>query len=140
MRAELRWPLFVAHARELGVGSMLAVQLFVRDDELGALNVSSDQPAAFDDEAEHVALLFASHAAVAMIGAQEQEQMRRAMHSRERIGQATGVLIERFRLTPDQAFQLLVRASQHSNRKLVDIADELVHQGTLPPSGAGAPA
>lgn len=132
MTAELRWPEFTRRALALGVGSMLAVQLFVVGEDLGALNLSNRRANAFDDESEHVALLLASHAAVAMAGAQERHRLRQAMSTREVIGQATGVLIERFKTTPEQAFLLLVRASQHSNRKLRDVADELVHVGTLP--------
>lgn len=132
MRAELRWPEFTRRAVAIGAGSMLAVQLFVEEEDLGALNLSNDAPDAFDDESEHVALLVASHAAVAMVGAQERERLRQAISSREVIGQATGVLIERFKATPEEAFLLLVRASQHTNRKLRDVADELVRVGTLP--------
>ena len=135
VEAEQRWPDFTRRAATIGAGSMLVVQLFVEGEDLGALNLSNDQPNAFDDESEHVALLLASHAAVAMVGAQERHRLRQAISSREVIGQATGVLIERFKATPDQAFLLLVRASQHSNRKLRDVADELVRVGTLPQQG-----
>jgi hypothetical protein len=55
-----------------------------------------------------------------------------ALESRAVIDQAKGVLIERYELTPDQAFQLLVQASMNANRKVRDIADELVHTGELP--------
>lgn len=130
--AEPRWPAFIRAARALGVGSMLAVQLFVVGDDLGALNLSSREPSAFDDESEHVALLFASHAAVAMSGAQERALLRKAVSTRQLIGQAQGVLMERFKITDEQAFALLVRASQDRNRKLTAIADQLVRSGELP--------
>jgi GAF domain-containing protein len=132
MAADERWPAFSIRALQLGIGSMLAVQLFVHGEDLGALNLSNTQTHAFDDESEHVALLLANHAAVAMVGAQEQHRLRQAVSSREVLGQATGVLIERYRTTPEAAFMLLVRASQHSNRKLRDIAEELVRSGALP--------
>ena len=130
--AEQRWPAFTARARELGVGSMLAVQLFVREDDLGALNLHSAEPNAFDDSSEHVALMFAAHAAVAMANVQQQQDMRAAVSTREVIGQAQGILMERFKITADMAFRLLVRASQDTNRKLRDIADELTATGQLP--------
>jgi transcriptional regulator with GAF, ATPase, and Fis domain len=132
LTAEPRWPRFVRAATGLGVGSMLAVQLFVVGDDLGALNLSSREPSAFDDESEHVALLFASHAAVAMSSAQEQALLRKAVSTRQLIGQAQGVLMERFKITDEQAFTLLVRVSQDRNRKLTAIADQLVHSGELP--------
>jgi GAF domain-containing protein len=132
MAAEERWPAFVARAKDLGVSSMLSVQLFVQGADLGALNVFSEEIEAFGEESEHVALLFASHAAVAMASAQEKEQLRSAIEFRDLIGQAKGILMERFKITGEQAFQVLTRVSQHSNRKLRDVATELVEHGTLP--------
>lgn len=134
MGEERRWPRFADRARELGVGSMLAVQLFVEGDDLGALNLFSSRPGSFDDESEHVALLFASHAAVAMSGAQEQENLRGAIDFRDLIGQAKGILMERHRMTAPAAFLVLSRVSQASNRTLRDVAAELVLQGSVDPS------
>ena len=130
--AEQRWPRFVIRARELGVGSMLSVQLFVDSENLGALSLLSLQPSAFDAESEYVGVLFASHASVAMSGERAIEHLRAAMSTRELIGQAQGILMERFKITGEAAFQLLMLASQDSNRKLRDIADELVSTGQLP--------
>ena len=132
MAAEERWPAFAARAQELGVGSMLSVQLFVRGTDLGALNVFSAGVEALGEESEHVALLFASHAAVAMASAQEKKQLQSAIEFRDLIGQAKGMLMERFTITGEQAFRVLTRVSQHSNRKLRDVATELVEHGTLP--------
>jgi transcriptional regulator with GAF, ATPase, and Fis domain len=130
--AEQRWPRFVVRARELGVGSMLAVQLFVDGENIGALNLISQHSNAFDDESEHVALLFASHASVAMSGERALNHLRAAVSTREVIGQAQGILMERFKVTGEMAFHMLMLASQGSNRKLRDIADELVSTGQLP--------
>ncbi len=82
---------------------MLAVQLYVGGGDLGALNLVSEPPAAFDHESEQVALLFAAHAAVAMAGAQQQEQLRLGINSRDLIGQAKSILMERFEINSDQA-------------------------------------
>ncbi len=130
---EDRWPAFSARARGLGAGSMLCVQLYVDGErgDLGALNVSSEHAHAFTDESEQIALVLAAHPAVAMSDAQTAEDLRAAVSSRDLIGMAKGVLIERHRMTPAQAFTLLSQASQLTNRKLIDIADELVHTGTL---------
>lgn len=132
LAAEQRWPRFVSRARQLGVGSMLAVQLFVDGEDIGTLNLLSREVNAFDDESEHVALLFASHAAVAMSGERARGHLRLAVSSREVIGQAQGILMERFKVTSQMAFRMLMVASQDSNRKLRDIADELVATGQLP--------
>ena len=128
---ERRWPDFAARARDLGIGSMLAVQLFVEGDSLGALNLFSSRPDSFNEESEHVALLFASHAAVAMSEAQDQENLRGAIDFRDLIGQAKGILMERHRITSERAFLVLSRASQNSNRALRDVASELVFEGTI---------
>lgn len=132
MQAEHRFPAFVEHAARLGVGSMLSVQLYIDGEDLGALNLLSEHPGAFDEQSEHVALLFAAHAAVAMAGAQEQDRLRTALRTRDLIGQAKGILIERLKLNGDQAFAVLVHASQTTNRKLADIAEQLVTSGELP--------
>ncbi|MEV4460796.1 GAF and ANTAR domain-containing protein [Microbispora sp. NPDC049633] len=131
MTREERWPEFTRRALALGVKSMLSFQLYVRKGDLGALNLYSREKNAFDDESEHVGLLFAAHAAVAMSGARQQEQLRRAIAVRDLIGQAKGVLMERHKLTADQAFSLLVRASQQTNTKLVEVAEYLVDTGEL---------
>ena len=135
MAAETRWPAFAARAHDLGAGSMLSVQLYVNgeDGDLGALNLLNEAPHAFDAESEHVALLFAAHAAVAMIGADQQAHLRSALGTRDVIGQAKGILMERFKITPDQAFGLLTAASQQTNRKLADVAEALTQTGELRP-------
>jgi hypothetical protein len=131
MRSEARWPRFAAGATELGIGSMLAFQLFVHGEDLGALNLFSPRVAAFDDESEHVGLLLASHAAVALAGAQRAARLTGAMDTRDLIGQAKGILMERHRLGADEAFALLVRASQDTGRKLRDVAEHLAASGEL---------
>ncbi|MEU6411792.1 GAF and ANTAR domain-containing protein [Microbispora sp. NPDC046933] len=131
MTQEDRWPEFTRRALDLGVKSMLSFQLYVQKDDLGALNLYSREKNAFDDESEHIGLLFATHAAVAMSGARQQEQLKRAIAVRDLIGQAKGVLMERHKVTADQAFSLLVRTSQQTNTKLVEVARYLVDTGEL---------
>ncbi len=131
MSTETRWPKFAPGAFEAGAGSMLSFQLYVEGDNLGALNLYARQPGAFDDESEHVGLLFAAHAAVAYAGAQKQQQLLQAVTSRQIIGQAQGILMERYEISDDRAFSVLVRVSQTTNRKLRDVADELVRTREL---------
>ena len=111
---------------------MLCFQLYVEGDDLGALNLYSRVADAFDDESEHVGLLFAAHAAIAFEAVRERDGLSRSVLTRQLIGQAQGILMERHKVTQDQAFGLLVAASQRSNTKLRDVADALVATGALP--------
>jgi len=131
MRTEQRWPQFAARAADAGAAAMLAFQLYVEGDNLGALNLYSRRSGGFDDESEHVGLLFASHAAIAYSAARRQSQLVRAVGTREVIGQAQGILMERHQLSADDAFGQLVRISQHRNLKLRDVAEHLVSTGEL---------
>jgi len=132
MASEDRWPDFSRRASEAGAGSMLSLQLYVEGDNLGALNLYSRTRGAFDDESEQVGLLFASHAAVAYASVRKEAQLAHAVVSRDLIGQAKGILMERYKISPERAFLVLTRISQNSNRKLHDIATELARTGTAP--------
>jgi GAF domain-containing protein len=132
METETRWPRFAREAVLAGARSSLSFRLFVEEDGLGVLNLYGRAPNAFGDESEDVGSVFASHAAIALAGAQTEERLREAVASRDRIGQAKGILMERFKVTADQAFAILARASQLTNRRLVDIASELCETGALP--------
>ena len=132
MATEKRWPRFTQAALEAGAAGMLSFQLYVEGDNLGALNLFSRRANVFDDESEHIGLLFAAHAAVAYAAAQQQSKMQAKVTTSQLIGQAQGILMERHKLSNDQAFQVLVQSSQHSNVKLRDVAAHLAHSGNLP--------
>ncbi|MGY1713314.1 GAF and ANTAR domain-containing protein [Geodermatophilus sp. SYSU D01106] len=129
MASEPRWPRFAAEASALGVGSSLSLQLIVAGDRLGALNLYARTPGAFGVESVDTGLAIASHAAIALAGAQTEHHLRTAIDSRDLIGQAKGILMERYKLTAAQAFAVLVRASQEANRKVVDVAMQLCDTG-----------
>lgn len=131
MATERRWPHFATRAAEAGVGSMLALRLYVSGGDLGAMNLFNRAPHAFTEESQRTALPFAAHAAIALVQAQQRAHLLTAIDSRDVIGQAKGILMERHRLTADQAFGLRVTASQVRNLKLVEIARELVFTGVL---------
>ena len=131
LRDEPRWPVFAPRAARLGVLSMLSIQLFVEDDSFGSLNLYAEAAHAFDDEAESIGLLLASHAAIAMAGARTEANLRTALTGRDIIGQAKGILMERYKLDGSQAFDLLVATSQHTGRKLRDVADHLAATGEV---------
>ncbi|MDR6415720.1 GAF and ANTAR domain-containing protein [Pseudarthrobacter sulfonivorans] len=132
MGHEERWPDFAAAAYDAGARSMLSFQLFVKGDNLGALNLYGDDANVFDEESEQVGLLVASHAAVAFSDAQEISQLNQALDTRDVIGQAKGILMERFKITAQQAFQVLIRASSETNTKLRDVAEHLTGSGEIP--------
>jgi transcriptional regulator with GAF, ATPase, and Fis domain len=131
MGSEERWPHFASRAAEVGARSMLAFQLFVEGDNLGALNLYGKMPNAFGEQSEHIGLLFASHAAVALASVRQHDNLTRALDSRDLIGMAKGILMERYQIDSNTAFRVLVRSSQERQRKLHDIAGELVEHGTI---------
>ncbi|WP_236833783.1 GAF and ANTAR domain-containing protein [Blastococcus sp. KM273129] len=135
LATDQRWPDLGRRAAELGLRSMLCFQLFVHGDDLGALNVLSRHPRAFTDESERIGLLYASHTAVALAQAQKINSLELGMASRDVIGQAKGVLMERYKITEDQAFAVLAKASQDTNRKLIEVAANLTQTGVLTSEG-----
>ena len=132
LNTEQRWPNFSRRAaEETGVRAMLAFQLFVEGENLGALNLYSSRPDVFTDESEHIGLLVAAHAAVAFAEAREVTQLHEAIASRDLIGQAKGILMERYKVTATQAFYLLSEISSRTNTKLTAVAEHLVTSGEL---------
>lgn len=127
-----RWPRFASSAVAEGVRSMLAFQLFVEVDSLGALNLYSKTPAAFDQGAEDIASGVAAHASLALANAQKQGQLYEAVASRDLIGQAKGILMERHKISEHEAFLLLTKVSSKTNTKLREVAEEFVRTGALP--------
>jgi GAF domain-containing protein len=140
--SDTRWPEFLRHARAEGVGSILAFPLIVRQDGLGALNLYAESERAFGPPEERIGLAFAAHASITLSHAQgywREEQARQhlevALTTRGVIDQAKGVLMARTGRSADEAFESLRRASQRSNRKVFDLAQEIVDstQKALPP-------
>ena len=131
LRTDDRWPGFARRAAALGVRSMLSFQLFAGGDSFGALNLYAADPAAFGPDSESTGVLLASHAALAMAAARTEAGLLTAMDSREMIGQAKGILMERYKITGVQAFGLLVASSQAVNRKLREVSEHLVATGEL---------
>jgi len=129
IRHDQRWPRFVPQAVALGLKAQMAVKLYLDDQgTLGGLNLYSTESEELHPDAQEVADLFAAHAAIALGHAHERETLNQALHSRKTIGQALGIIMERYEMNEDRAFAFLVRASSHSNIKVRDIAQELVDQ------------
>jgi len=130
LAGEERWPQFSQRAvQETGIHSMLAFQLFVEEENLGALNLYSRQIDAFDDHAQALGRVLAAHAAVAMSAATDQEhgeQLEMALTTSREIGIAVGILMNQSRLDRTAAFRCLSQASQRMNIKLHDLAAGIV--------------
>ena len=138
-RTETRWPDYARRAAEAGNLSSLSVPLPIDEHISGALNIYSREARAFDEDSRSAATRFGPYATVALSNMYAYESARdlavnleAALRSRAVIDQAKGILIERHRLTPDQAFQVLARASMATQKKVRDVAEQLVSTGELP--------
>jgi len=130
---ERRWPKFsVRGHHETGVTSMLAFRLFARGHTFGALNLFSNQRAAFGEEADQIGALFAALASTALAAAQREEDLVTALGNRDVIGQAKGILMERHHVTDDEAFEMLKRASQNLNVRVAALAERVSQTGESP--------
>jgi len=137
-----RWPRFGTGATGMGIHSLLALSLSA-DGTLGALNLYAHYARAFGTIDRAKALILAALAGLALAAAQSHEieerrvdNLHAALASREVIGQAQGILMERERITADEAFDILRRSSQHLNRKLREVAQDLVDTGEWPRTGS----
>jgi GAF domain-containing protein len=126
-----RWPRFGPAAAALGMRSAMSVPISAGEVSLGALNLYSRSRSAFSDEDESRAELLGVHAALALVSVRKAVNLQIALTSRDIIGQAKGILMERHRLTADQAFAALVEVSQRTHRRLRNVADELAATGEL---------
>lgn len=131
-RTDGRWPRWAAQVSEIGIRSLLSVRMYTSESVIGTLNVYSRRADAFEVDDQDVAHILARHAAVAFASAQKLDHLWQAVDARKRIGQAQGILMERFGLDPDQAFAVLRRYSQDNNLKLRKVADILVETRVLP--------
>lgn len=134
--SDSRWPRWGPAAAALGAVSLCSVPLLTRDERVGALTMYSEKSGAFGErEVIDLASLYAVHVSYALAAARQLEGLEAAMQSRHTIGLAQGMLIARFGLDPASSFALLRRVSSTQNRKLRDIARELVDTGDI--AGAG---
>jgi GAF domain-containing protein len=142
--SEARWADYCRLACAHRNGSSLSVPLLLQERVRGALNLYAREPHAFDDAARAAATRFAPYTAVAVANVEAYRSARRtadnlrvALESREVIDQAKGILIERYRLSADAAFQALAAVSMRSNTKVRDIAEQLVQTGTFDVGASG---
>ena len=132
IRTEQRWPSWTAKVEQAGVRSMLGTRLYTTTTVIGSLNFYDTEPHRFGAEDVDVAHMLACHAAVAMDAARDTEHLWKAIDARNLIGQAQGILMERFGVDGDQAFAVLRRYSQENNLKLHVVAQRLIETRELP--------
>ncbi|RZT07517.1 GAF domain-containing protein [Kribbella sp. VKM Ac-2569] len=127
-----RWPCWQPAAVSAGIGSALHVPLKVSDQITGVLSLFNTEPNAFTVDDEAIAHILARHASVAVATARHEVALAQAVDARKLVGQAMGILMERFDLDGDQAFAVLRRYSQDTNTKLRDVAQQLIETRKLP--------
>jgi len=144
MESDRRWPRFSRHAADRGVHSSLSLPMMVRGEALGALNLYAHRPSAFSPMDRQTGTLFAAQAAVAVANAQTYaasvklvQDLRDALDSRAVIDQAMGILIARNGTNAQEAFTHLRIRSQNENRKLREVAADVVSGAAKAQDGAG---
>jgi GAF domain-containing protein len=130
-RTEERWPRWSEAVAAAGIRSMLGIRLHTTAATIGSLNLYDPRPHHFSQEDREVAHIFARHAAVALSSARDNANLWKAIDARKLIGQAQGILMERFDIDGDQAFAVLRRYSQDHNVKLHEVAKRLIATRTL---------
>ncbi|MBV9088441.1 MAG: GAF and ANTAR domain-containing protein [Mycobacteriaceae bacterium] len=123
---EPRWPRYSRAVLEAGIRSGLSFKLYTTEVTAGALNLFSDTPNVFTAQSEATGSVLAAHAAVAILASRRGEQLESALASRDLIGQAKGVIMQRYKVDAIQAFEMMRRLSQNSNTRLVEIAQRVV--------------
>lgn len=138
-RTETRWSAYMRKAAERGALGSFSIPLPISERRAAALNIYVREANAFDDDSRAAAALFAPYATVAVSNMHAYQDARNmadnlevALQTRAVIDQAKGILMERYRLTADRAFQVLARTSMTTNIKVRDVADHLVRTGELP--------
>ena len=125
-RDEPRFPNYAPKVVELGLLSALSLKLYTADRTAGALNLFGYEPRPWNSEAETIGMVLAAHAASAILASRESEQLQSALSTRDRIGQAQGIIMERCQIDDVRAFEMLRKLSQDTNTKLVDVAHRVI--------------
>ncbi|GAA1719074.1 GAF and ANTAR domain-containing protein [Kribbella yunnanensis] len=126
------WPRFRKEAAELGIGSDLHLPITYQERAIGVLSLYYTEPDAYGDDDETAAAILAQHAGVAVATAVHDQTITQTVESRRLIGQAAGILMERFGIDSDRAFAILQHCSQDTNTKLRAVAQDLIDTRNLP--------
>ncbi len=124
-----RFPLYARDVlAQTPIRSVMSFQMWIAGETMGALNVYAETPNVFGPQTREIGLVFAAHSSVAWNAARRDEQFKKALASRDIIGQAKGMLMERYGVNAIQAFDLLRKLSQDSNTALIQVAADLVEK------------
>lgn len=123
---ETKWPNYPREVLKLGIRSALSFKLYTSRATAGALNLFGFEPNVFDGESEAIGSVLAAHAAAAILASRQGEQLQSALTSRDIIGQAKGIIMERFSVDAVRAFEMLRELSQTGNVKLVEVAQRVI--------------
>jgi transcriptional regulator with GAF, ATPase, and Fis domain len=125
LRVAARWPRFAARATAAGVHSVLSSPISISPDTCAALSVFGFRTEAFSTTSQTMAAMLADHASIALINNIRERQFRAALATRDVIGQAKGMIMERFAVDADRAFAMLTTISQQTNTPVRDVAARL---------------
>lgn len=132
LQTEERWPKYRAVALELGVRSMLSYRLYAKGRTFGALDFYSKRPNVYSPFSKVIGQVFASHAGVALKGAFSEAGMEKTIASRDIIGQAKGILMERRDMSAEDAFDTLRTLSRNNNIPVRELAEQIVTSREIP--------
>ena len=132
MASEPRWPRYAPKAAQLGVLSQLGVDIFTDGATVGGLNLYAARRNALDESSQQAAMVFAVHAALALNSTMKVTGLVEALQSRQRIGEAVGIVMHKFTIDEQAAFGYLVRVSQESNTRMEDVAARIIRLVTNP--------
>ncbi len=135
---ETEWPDWAWQVSKLGIRSGLGVPLRTHDRNYGALNLYSETPSYFGEDEVAIAMIFARHASIALDGATKEESFAQAIDARKIIGQAQGIIMERYDVDADTAFHTLRQFSQVNNIKLRAVAEHVIAKRRFPGSRGAA--
>ena len=136
LKVDVRWPEYGPLAADLGIMSQMGIELFDEPGLIAGLNLYSSTVRAFDDDTVEAAMLFAIQATHTLGRVMTQKQLTDAMTTSTTIGRATGVVMQRFQLSADRAFELLTRVSRIHDLTLEVLADQILDEITNAPTPA----
>ncbi len=135
LTTETHWPEcapLAAAGAGSGLRSLLAIRLLIAGRPAGVVLAGHPEPGVFGEDEIGIAYIVARHASIAVTRARHEETLAEAVDARKLVGQAMGILMERYNLDADRAFAVLARYSQHTNTKLRTVALRLIETRTLP--------
>ncbi|MDA2891188.1 GAF and ANTAR domain-containing protein [Mycolicibacterium sp. BiH015] len=124
--SEARWPRYSPAVVDIGVLSGMSFKMFTADRTAGALNLFGFQPRVWDDDDLAIGGILAAHATAAILAHQHVGHLRAALRTRDQIGQAKGMIMERYGVDHLRAFEMMREISQTTNAKLFDVARQVI--------------